>query len=294
MIERNALLLTRLLHRRPQRSIGCHAACNGKLRCTIHVNGVHRMTHQCINYRLLKRCCNIGFIHRAAFHLNTIHIIQYRRLQATETKVKRTICHLSHRKGNGMWFAFLGLLFNLRSTRIAKSDGAGHLIKCFTGCIVPRPAQNLINTIIFYIHQMGMSPRYHQTQERWFQRCIFYIISTNMSMNVVNTNRPMAGTPARLIRRMEDMQRKARWKVSGFVNNTNMSYETTVADLESGYSIVKQASEQTGIPVLYTTGKKEVLDAFLQTGHDMKYVGTPYYVETYMHRDWDTLTKKGV
>ena len=40
--------------------------------------------------------------------------------------------------------------------------------------------------------------------------------------------------------------------------------------------------------------KKEVLDAFLQTGHDMKYVGTPYYVETYMHRDWDTLTKKGV
>ncbi len=113
-------------------------------------------------------------------------------------------------------------------------------------------------------------------------------------LNVVNTNRPMAGTPARLIRLMEDMQRKARWKVSGFVNNTNMSYETTVADLESGYSIVKQASEQTGIPVLYTTGKKEVLDAFLQTGHDMKYVGTPYYVETYMHRDWDTLTKKGV
>ena len=94
-------------------------------------------------------------------------------------------------------------------------------------------------------------------------------------LNVVNTNRPMAGTPARLIRLMEDMQRKARWKVSGFVNNTNMSYETTVADLESGYSIVKQASEQTGIPVLYTTGKKEVLDAFLPTGHDMTYVGTP-------------------
>ena len=113
-------------------------------------------------------------------------------------------------------------------------------------------------------------------------------------LDVVNTNRPMAGTPAKLIRLMEEMQFKARWKVSGFVNNTNMSYETTVEDLASGYEIVKQASEQTGIPVVYTTGKPEILEAFLQTEPDMKYVGTPMHLSTYMHRDWDTLTKQGV
>lgn len=112
--------------------------------------------------------------------------------------------------------------------------------------------------------------------------------------DVVNTNRPMAGTPRKLVRLMEEMQFKARWKVTGFINNTNMSYETTVEDLESGYEIVKQAAEETELPVLYTSGKKDVLNAFLQKEHDMKYVGTPFYLDTYMHRDWDTLTKKGV
>lgn len=112
--------------------------------------------------------------------------------------------------------------------------------------------------------------------------------------NVVNTNRPMAGTPQKLVRLMEDMQRKARWQVTGFIHNTNMSYETTVADLESGYQIVKAASEETGVPVLYTAGKRDVLDAFLRGDHDPKFVGEPFYLETYMHRDWDTLTKKGV
>lgn len=112
--------------------------------------------------------------------------------------------------------------------------------------------------------------------------------------NVVNTNRPMAGTPQKLVRLMRDMQRKARWEVTGFIHNTNMSYETTVQDLESGYAVVKAASEETGVPVLYTAGKREVLDAFLAGKHDPQFVGEPFYLETYMHRDWDTLTKKGV
>lgn len=112
--------------------------------------------------------------------------------------------------------------------------------------------------------------------------------------NVVNTNRPMAGTPEKLLRLMESMERKARWTVTGFIHNTNMSYETTVEDLESGYGIVKEASERSGVPVLYTAGKRDVLDAFLAREHDARFVGEPFYLETYMHRDWDNLTKKGV
>ena len=41
--------------------------------------------------------------------------------------------------------------------------------------------------------------------------------------NVINTNRPMAGTPAKLIRLMRDMERKARWSCTGLINNTNMT-----------------------------------------------------------------------
>lgn len=112
--------------------------------------------------------------------------------------------------------------------------------------------------------------------------------------NVINTNRPMAGTPEKLIRLLGDMERKARWKATGLINNTNMSYETTVDDLESGYEIVKKASEMCCLPVVYTSGKRNVLEAFLQKEHDAKYVGQPLFLEKRMHRDWETLTKKGV
>lgn len=112
--------------------------------------------------------------------------------------------------------------------------------------------------------------------------------------NVINTNRPMAGTPAKLIRLLRDMERKARWSCAGLINNTNMSYETTAADLESGYEIIRKAAEETGLPVVYTSGTREVLDAFLQSEHDPKYVGEPLYLKKRMHRDWETLTKQGI
>lgn len=112
--------------------------------------------------------------------------------------------------------------------------------------------------------------------------------------NVINTNRPMAGTPEKLIRLMEDMERKARWSCTGLINNTNMSYETTAGDLESGYEIIRRAAEETGLPVVYTSGTREVLDAFLQNDHDPKFVGEPLYLNKRMHRDWETLTKHGV
>ena len=112
--------------------------------------------------------------------------------------------------------------------------------------------------------------------------------------NVINTNRPMAGTPAKLIRLMGDMERKARWSCTGLINNTNMSYETTPEDLESGYEIIRKAAEETGLPVVYTSGTREVLDAFLRKDHDPKYVGEPLYLNKRMHRDWDTLTKEGI
>jgi hypothetical protein len=104
----------------------------------------------------------------------------------------------------------------------------------------------------------------------------------------------MAGTPAKLIRLMRDMERKVRWNVTGLINNTNMSYETTAADLEAGYEIIRKAAEETGLPVVYTSGKPDVLDAFLQNDHDPQYVGQPLYLTKRMHRDWETLTAKGV
>ena len=107
-------------------------------------------------------------------------------------------------------------------------------------------------------------------------------------LNVVNTRRPLAGTVERIIHLQEEMEVHSRLKISGMINNTNLAVATTDADLRDGYEIIKQVSEKTGVPVLYTSGKKEFLDKFLSEGHDPKFIGKPIAIETFMQRDWDS------
>ena len=110
-------------------------------------------------------------------------------------------------------------------------------------------------------------------------------------LNVINTRRPLAGTVEKIVRLQEDMQRHSRLKITGMINNTNLATATTPADLRDGYEIIKQVSEITGVPVKYTSGKKEMLGVFLAEGHDAKYIGTPLVIDTYMQRDWDSWVK---
>ena len=107
-------------------------------------------------------------------------------------------------------------------------------------------------------------------------------------LNVVNIRRPLAGTVEKIIRLQEEMQIHSRLKISGMINNTNLAQCTTPAELRDGYEMIREVSEKTGVPVLYTSGKKAMLDAFLSEGHDPKYIGTPLVIDTYMQRDWDS------
>ncbi len=107
-------------------------------------------------------------------------------------------------------------------------------------------------------------------------------------LNVINTRRPLAGTVERIIRLQEEMQIHSRLKITGMVNNTNLAGMTGPEELRHGYEKIRQVSEITGVPVLYTSGKKDMLDAFLAEGHDPKYIGTPVAIDTYMARDWDS------
>lgn len=113
-------------------------------------------------------------------------------------------------------------------------------------------------------------------------------------LNVVNTRRPMAGTPDKLLSLMEGLQRHSRLKVDGFVNNTNLARLASADDLRDGYEVIREASERSGVPVLYTTGRPDLLEQFMSEGHDPRYIGTAMPIETYMHRDWETFTKHGL
>lgn len=110
-------------------------------------------------------------------------------------------------------------------------------------------------------------------------------------LNVVNIRRPLAGMVEKIIHLQEEMQIHSRLKITGMINNTNLAQMTTPAELRDGYEMIKQVSEITGVPVLYTSGRKEMLDIFLAEGHDPKYIGTPMPIDTYMHRDWDSWIK---
>jgi len=110
-------------------------------------------------------------------------------------------------------------------------------------------------------------------------------------LNVVNIRRPLAGTVEKVMHLQEEMQIHSRLNITGMINNTNLANMTGPDDLRDGYEIIKEVSEKTGIPVAYTTGRKELLDQFLAEGHDPKFIGTPMAIDTYMHRDWDSYIK---
>ena len=113
-------------------------------------------------------------------------------------------------------------------------------------------------------------------------------------LNVVNIRRPLSGTPEKIQRLQEGMQIHGRLQITGMINNTNLSTMTTEQELWDGYLMLKEVSDITGIPVAYTTGKKEFLDAFLAQNPDPKYVGTPVAIDVYMHRDWDSFIQYGL
>ena len=107
-------------------------------------------------------------------------------------------------------------------------------------------------------------------------------------LNVVNIRRPLSGTVEKIIRLQQEMEVHSRLKITGMINNTNLAQATTPAELRDGYEMIRQVSEETGVPVLYTSGKKDMLDRFLEEGHDETYIGTPFPIDTYMARDWES------
>ena len=107
-------------------------------------------------------------------------------------------------------------------------------------------------------------------------------------LNVINVRRPLAGTVERILKLQDEMQLHSRLRITGLVNNTNLAGMTTEAELRDGYELLKEVTERTGVPVLYTTGTKEMLDIFASEGHDPKYYGELFPIDIYMKRDWES------
>ena len=70
---------------------------------------------------------------------------------------------------------------------------------------------------------------------------------------VVNIYRPETGSVDEIIHQIELLERMSGFKVTGFVNNSNLIHETKIEDIMAGDEYLRQVSDRTGIPIRYTT-----------------------------------------
>ncbi|MBQ9950183.1 MAG: hypothetical protein IJO93_05635 [Clostridia bacterium] len=112
---------------------------------------------------------------------------------------------------------------------------------------------------------------------------------------VVNTCRPLSNSTDAILELIGEITATSRLDIDCIINNTNLSNETTGEVLASGYRIIEEVSKETGIPVGYTAGTREVLKQFteygIRHGFSPKYIGEYIEIERFMRRDWERFVK---
>lgn len=70
---------------------------------------------------------------------------------------------------------------------------------------------------------------------------------------VINVFREATADVEGIIQMKHLLEGASGYKITGFINNSNLLRETKKADILYGQEIIKKASEITGIPILYTS-----------------------------------------
>ena len=74
---------------------------------------------------------------------------------------------------------------------------------------------------------------------------------------VVNEKRPFTSTVEGIKTIKERIELKSRLKVTGLINNSNLGELTTLGDILNGYELVKKASEELNLKLIFSSAKTE-------------------------------------
>ncbi|MDD7363765.1 MAG: ATP-binding protein [Peptoniphilus sp.] len=77
---------------------------------------------------------------------------------------------------------------------------------------------------------------------------------------VINANRPETKTPEQVIQFMEDTQATSGTQITGLFNTAHFLKETTADDVIRGLELAQAVSDQTGLPLLGTVCKRDLVD----------------------------------
>lgn len=98
---------------------------------------------------------------------------------------------------------------------------------------------------------------------------------------VVNTNRPLTADVDGVREYLKGIEKSSRLKVTKLISNTNLSYETDVAQIVSGYGIVRTLSEELELPIAYTAVRRDLVEETKE-----KIDGEILPVDIYMKPPW--------
>ena len=77
---------------------------------------------------------------------------------------------------------------------------------------------------------------------------------------IINTFRPLTRSVHDILEITNEIEISSRLKITGLVNNSNLGYLSSADDILSGQAIIEEVSEKTGLPILYITGRQDILD----------------------------------
>ena len=101
---------------------------------------------------------------------------------------------------------------------------------------------------------------------------------------VMNARRPLQQTAAETLEMLRSIEYVSRLKVTGIINNTNLADETTVKDLLYGQRVASEVSRETGIPLSYVSGKREIIEEYLKEMPQDK--DKVLVIQRYMKPEW--------
>ena len=129
-------------------------------------------------------------------------------------------------------------------------------------------------------------------------RRFFKDVENVETLYVINMRRPFSCELDLNLDMISKVTEAGRIRIDALVNNTNLSQETSIAELIDGYDMVRRVSLETGLPVKYTTGCEPVIGEFAkyaeEKGLDKRFVGEVLPIARYIHRDWASFTESGL
>lgn len=99
---------------------------------------------------------------------------------------------------------------------------------------------------------------------------------------IVNANRPQTQTLEDVLGYIESIEATSKLKITGLVNNTHLLKSTTKEDVLRGHKLITEVSKATGLPVVYETAIKSVVDEVNQDNIDLGM----FPLDLYMRETW--------